>query len=214
MFTDTHGGEPLVAGEALTTRPGFWAAHLAELCAEAECATAPDPERFGADEADTDAMFEVLFDPDRWPVLRVPVTDGPTHVVIHYNADGECGVVRVRAQPTGDADPPPRYLPEEPVRRPGPTWAGLTRIADGPPGPGDGVRDPAARLLLLLPLVEDPDPAPPAVRARVVEALLAVGAPRDTVHATADHLLGHLAHDDPDDPDHHDHRRRSPLSGG
>ncbi|MFE6759233.1 hypothetical protein ACFVDQ_37545 [Streptomyces sp. NPDC057684] len=60
---------PLVAGESLLARPGFWSNHLMPLCSDGAGAERPAPEWFGDDGADTDALSETLFDPERWPVF-------------------------------------------------------------------------------------------------------------------------------------------------
>lgn len=82
---------PLVAGESLLARPGCWSNYLLAMCSDGGCAEGPVPEWFGEDGADADALSEVLFDPGRWPVFRVPAEDGPGAVVIYRNLDGDYG---------------------------------------------------------------------------------------------------------------------------
>ncbi|MFD8951999.1 hypothetical protein ACFV0B_24455 [Streptomyces xanthophaeus] len=85
------------------------------------------------------------------------------------------------------------------------TWRELIRIADSPSFPDDGVHDTAIRLLLLLPLLTDPD-VPETAMARIAAAL--AGAPRVTASIAAEHLLAHLTKRSRRDPSW-----ASPLSG-
>ncbi|MFB7225569.1 hypothetical protein [Streptomyces sp. NPDC056227] len=84
MLIKGYDDGPLVAGESLLARPGFWSNYLLVMCNDGACAERSAPEWFGDDGADDDAMSEVLFDPDR-PVPRKheePVeVDGQEHVV-------------------------------------------------------------------------------------------------------------------------------------
>ncbi|MGW6713417.1 hypothetical protein ACWF9X_02395 [Streptomyces globisporus] len=82
---------PLVAGESLLARPGFWSNYLLAMCSGGGCAERPVPKWFGEDGADTDALSVVLFDPERWPAFRLPAEDGPGAVVIYRNLDGDYG---------------------------------------------------------------------------------------------------------------------------
>ncbi|WP_405189522.1 hypothetical protein OG473_02445 [Streptomyces anulatus] len=197
---------PLVAGESLLARPGFWPNHLLAMCGDGACAERPVPEWFGDDGADVDALSEVLFDPERWPVFRVPAEDGPGAVVIYRNLVGDYGTDYLLTHPDGsraqqiagrEGDAPGIGL----------TWHELVRIADNPPAAADGAQDGAVRLLLLLPLLADAD-LPEAARERITVALTATRAPQDTAATTADHLLAHLER-----RSRHDPTWESPLSG-
>lgn len=188
----------MVAGEALVGRPGFWSCHLLGLCADGACGGCADPAWFGEDGADADALAEVFFDPERWPVFRVLVGGQGSRggvVVLYRNLGGEFGVNYLRADSASPGE----------VRL---SWSELTRLADGPAFGGDGVRGGAERFLLLLPCLGGAWEEE-AVRGRVVAALRAVGAPEGTVEAAADHLLGHLER-----RPWHDPGGDSPLSGG
>ncbi|MER7909685.1 hypothetical protein [Streptomyces sp. NPDC096068] len=237
MLIEGYDDGPLTAGEPLLDRPGFWSNHLPVLCADGDCAERPDPEWFGDDGADADALSEVLFDPGHWPVFRVPAGTGPGAVVVYRNLAGDHGTDYLLTDPDGggarriarwDAD----------FTGAGLTWRELTGIADGASStaevteaieaaepaepaeapeapeapeasePAEGVRDIPSRLLLLLPLLTDPD-IPEEASARVAAALTEVGAPAHTASATADHLLAHLAR-----RSRHDPAWASPLSGG
>ncbi|MFE3739609.1 hypothetical protein [Streptomyces sp. NPDC059134] len=194
-------------GESLLERPGFWSNHLGAVCGDGECAEQPVPEWFGDDGADADALSEILFDPDRWPVFRVPAEDGPGVVVIHRNLDGDHGTDHLLTRPGGG------HVEQIAGRGrdfsgTGLTWRELIRIADSPSSTAEGVQDAAARLLLLLPLLTDPD-VPDAAAARLTAALVAVGAPPGTVRRAAEHLLSHLT-----GRSRHDPTWASPLSGG
>jgi hypothetical protein len=197
---------PLVAGESLLARPGFWSNYLLAMCSDGGCAERPVPEWFGEDGADADAVSEVLFDPGRWPVFRVPTEDGPGAVVIYRNLDGDYGTDYLLTLPgrsyveqiaSWDGD----------FSGTGLTWRELIRIADSPSFAAEGVQDAAVRFLLLLPLLTDPD-VPEAASARLIAALAVVGAPQDTASITAEHLLAHLTK-----RSRHDPTWASPLSG-
>lgn len=197
---------PLVAAESLLARPGFWSNHLLAMCGDGACAERPIPEWFGDDGADADALSEVLFDPERWPVFRVPAVDGPGAVVIYRNLVGDYGTDYLLTHPD-------RSCAQQIADREGDfsgiglTWHELVRIADNPSAAAEGAQDRAARLLLLLPLLADAD-LPEAARARITAALTAVCAPQGTAATTAEHLLAHLER-----RSRHDPTWESPLSG-
>ncbi|MFF3784339.1 hypothetical protein [Streptomyces sp. NPDC001933] len=197
---------PLVPGESLLVHPGFWSNYLLALCSDGGCAERPVPEWFGEDGADVDALSEVLFDPDRWPVFRVPADDGPGAVVIYRNLDGDYGTDYLLTHPgrscveqiaSWDGD----------FSGSGLTWSELTQIADNPSLADEGVQDTATRLLLLLPLLADPDVQETA-SARLITALTETGTPQDTASIAAEHLLAHLTR-----RSRHDPTWTSPLSG-
>lgn len=209
MLIKGYDDGPLVAGEALLDRPGFWSNHLMPVCGGGASAARPGPEWFGDDGADADALSEVLFDPERWPVFRVPAEDGPGVVVIHRNMIGEYGIDYLLTH-AGRSHAQQVASWEGDLSGVGLTWEELVRLADSPsPSPvAEGVQDTAARLLLVFPLLADsevPEPAP----ARVSAALISVGAPPATASSTAEHLLSHLTR-----RSRHDPAWGSPLSGG
>jgi hypothetical protein len=196
----------LVAGESLLARPGFWSNYLLAMCSDGACGERPVPEWFGDDGADVDALSEVLFDPERWPVFRVPAKEGPGAVVIYRNMVGDYGTDYLLT------DPDRAYVQqiaswEGDFSGIGLTWHELVRIADCPSRMAEGVQDTAARLLLVLPLLTDLDLAE-AATARIAAALTTVGAPQHTASATAEHLLAHLTR-----RSWHDPTWESPLSG-
>ncbi|WP_351234975.1 hypothetical protein [Streptomyces sp. NPDC002133] len=204
VLIEGYNGGPLVAGEPLAARPGFWSHHLWGPCCRDAGAV---PEWFGDDGADVDAMSEVLMDPERWPVFRVPVEGGYEAVVVYRNLVGDCGVDYLFTHPSwstarqiasweGD-------LVGDSLR-----WHELFRIVDSPSSIAEGIEDPAARLLLLLPLLTE-HALPDEATARLTAALIAVGAPQDTAPITAQHLLEHSA-----GSPWHDPTWGSPLSGG
>ncbi|APS20569.1 hypothetical protein ACIQEY_33170 [Streptomyces parvus] len=204
MLIEGYGHGPVVAGESLVGRRGFWASHLLAMCADGTCAGQADPEWFGGDGADADALAEVLFDPEQWLVFRVPVPDGhpvPGVVVVYRNLVDEFGVDYLPGAPGTGA-----CLSSGPVS--GLSWQELTRVADCPRPPAEGVQDASGRFLLLLPLLSG-EWSDEVVRERIVAALVAVGAPEDSVGRAAGHLLGHLER-----RALHDAGWGSPLSGG
>ncbi|MEU5559103.1 hypothetical protein AB0H47_23680 [Streptomyces globisporus] len=198
MLIEGYGHGPVVAGESLVGRRGFWANHLLAMCGDGTCAERAVPEWFGGDGADADALAEVLFDPEQWPVFRVLVPDGhpvPGVVVVYRNLVDEFGVDCL----LGGQD---RCLVA------GLSWQELIRVTDRPEPPADGVQDVSGRFLLLLPLLSG-EWSDEVVRERIVAALVAVGAPEGTVGRAAGHLLGHLER-----RALHDAVWGSPLSGG
>ncbi|MEV7565699.1 hypothetical protein [Streptomyces tanashiensis] len=197
---------PLVPGESLLVRPGFWSNYLLAMCSDGGCAERPVPEWFGEDGADVDALSEVLFDPEHWPVFRVPAEDGPGAVVIYRNLDGDYGTDYLLTHP-GRSYAEQIASWDGDFSGAGLTWLELIRIADNPSLADQGVRDTATRLLLVLPLLTDPD-VPETASARLIAALTATGAPQDTASTAAEHLLAHLTR-----RSHHDPTWASPLSG-
>ncbi|MFJ8546860.1 hypothetical protein ACIRFH_33760 [Streptomyces sp. NPDC093586] len=198
---------PLVPGESLLVHPGFWSNYLLAMCGDGECAERPVPEWFGEDGADVDALSEVLFDSEHWPVFRMPAEDGPGVVAIYRNLDGDYSTDYLITHPGGsDAERIASW--DGGFSGTGLTWHELIRIADNPSLADEGVQDTATRFLLLLPLLTDPD-VPETASARVIAALTATGATQDTVSLAAEHLLAHLAR-----RSHHDPTWASPLSGG
>lgn len=198
---------PLVPGESLVVQPGFWSNYLLAMCSDGWCAERPVPEWFGDDGADVDALSEVLFDPERWPVFRVPAQDGPGVVVVYRNLDGDHGTDYLLTDP-GRSSVEQIASWDGDFSGTGLTWRELIRIADSPACAAEGVQDTAARFLLLLPLLTDPD-VPETASARLIAALAAIGAPPGTISITAEHLLAHLTR-----RSRHDPTWASPLSGG
>ncbi|MFI0968458.1 hypothetical protein ACH4S8_45120 [Streptomyces sp. NPDC021080] len=205
MLIKGYDDGPLVAGESLLARPGFWSNYLM-MCGDGSSATRPVPEWFGDDGADTDALSEVLFDPERWPVFRVPAEDGPGVVVIYRNLVGDYGIDYLLTHP-GRSHAQQIANWEGDLSGTGLTWHELVRLADSPSPAAEGVNDTAARLLLVLPLLADSE-VPESASARLSAALTSAGAPQDTVFSTAERLLTRLTR-----RSHHDPTWGSPLSG-
>ncbi|MBD3554397.1 hypothetical protein [Streptomyces sp. SP18CM02] len=207
-----YGGGPAVVGEELVGRAGFWGCHLLGLCEDGACDERAEPAWFGGDGADADALAEVLFDPERWPVFRVPVEGAAPAggvAVVYRNLDGDGGVEyrrtgAVAGGATGAVTGGATGGGTGDVRL---SWGELVAVADGPGGGGDGVSDRDERFLLLLPCLRGTWEEAVA-RERVVAALVAVGAPEDTVERAAGHLLGHLERRAVHEPGW-----KSPLSG-
>ncbi|MFC8720932.1 hypothetical protein [Kitasatospora sp. NPDC057198] len=178
---------PLVEGERLLGRAGFWSNHLLAMCRSAAGGARPVPEWFGDDGADTDALAEVLLDDQAWPTFRIPFRGGHSAVVVYRNLVGDLGIDYLltradwhRAEEVAGFDGD--------WYGPGLSWRDIAHIAETPDLAAPGVHDTAARLLLLLPLLAD-DELPPEAPARVSAALTAVEAPDDSARNTADHLL-------------------------
>ncbi len=178
---------PLVAGEWLLERAGFWSNHLLTMCRFTSGGPRPAPEWFGDDGADTDALSGVLLDDRAWPALRIPFRGGHSAVVVYRNLVGDYGIDYLLTR----ADRPrPEDLSgfDGDWYGPGLSWREVVHIAETPDLAAPGVHDAAARVLLLLPLLAD-DALPPEAPARVGAALTAVGAPEGSARETADHLL-------------------------
>ncbi|WP_306324532.1 hypothetical protein [Streptomyces venezuelae] len=197
---------PLVPGELLLLHPGFWSNYLLAMCSDGGCPERPVPEWFGEDGADVDALSEVLFDPERWPLFRVPAEGGPGAVVVYRNLDGDYGTDYLLTHP-GRSYAEQIASWDGDFSGTGLTWHELIRIADSSSLADEGVQDTATRFLLLLPLLTDPD-VPESASARLIAALAAVGAPQDTAPIAAEHLLAHLTR-----TSRHDPTWASPLSG-
>ncbi|MDP9950525.1 MULTISPECIES: hypothetical protein [Streptomyces] len=212
MVITGYGDGLAVVGEELVGRAGFWGCHLLGLCEDGACDERAEPAWFGGDGADADALAEVLFDPERWPVFRVPVegaAPGGGVAVVYRNLDGDGGVEYrrtggVTGAVTEGATGAATGGGTGDVRL---SWGELVAVADGPGGGGDGVSDRDERFLLLLPCLRGTWEEAVA-RERVVAALVAVGAPEDTVERAAGHLLGHLERRAVHEPGW-----KSPLSG-
>ncbi|MEV8005324.1 hypothetical protein AB0P10_21940 [Streptomyces parvus] len=206
MLIEGYGHGPVVAGESLLGRRGFWTNHLLALCGDGTCAGRADPEWFGGDGGDADALAELLFDPEQWPVFRVLVPDGhPASgvVVVYRNLVDEFGVDYLPGGPTTGTG-----TGFSPALVSGLSWRELVRVADCPEPPADGVQEASGRFLLLLPLLSG-EWSDEVVRERIIADLVAVGAPECTVGRAAGHLLGHLER-----RALHDAGWGSPLSGG
>ncbi|MFJ6614813.1 hypothetical protein ACIQPT_31570 [Streptomyces sp. NPDC091289] len=206
MLIKGYDEGPLVAGEPLLTRPGFWSSYLMTMGGAGTGVERPVPEWFGDDGADTDAVTDILFDPERWPVFRVPAADGAGVAVIYRNLEGDHGIDYLLTRP-GRSCAERITGGDGGFSGTGLTWHELVRFADSPAPAADGVLDSAARLLLLLPLLDElavPGTAP----AQLGAALTAAGAPQDTAPSTAEYLLSHLM-----GRPRHDSTWDSPLSG-
>lgn len=211
-----HG--PLTAGEPLADRPGFWANHLLGWCQAGPDGEHPEPQWFGDDGADTDALAEVLYDERAWPVLRVPFRDGHSAVAVFRNFADDPGLDFLLAHP-GWAGAETLLSYDGDRRGPGLRWRQLVHVADSVPdrgpesgpdsGPEGGLYGPAARLLLLLPVLIDGRRNATEAVPRIASALTAVGAPQETAALAARCLI-----DGPGDGAWHDPAWGSPLSGG
>ncbi|TQF01552.1 hypothetical protein E6W39_03960 [Kitasatospora acidiphila] len=181
MARHWYSSVPVVDGLPLLGEPGFWAAHLVDLY-EGE-----PPEAFGVDAGDAGAMLDRLQDKSAWPMFTVPL-EGGFSIVVHYNSGEEYTTTDYFLVSPGGADVV-LASPDEDRIGPGLCWPELVAILRAPDG-ADGVTDPHARLLLLLPALGDSRVPEEAVGA-VVEALIANGAP-DECEALARQLLaGH-----------------------
>ncbi|MFJ8045453.1 hypothetical protein ACIRBX_33595 [Kitasatospora sp. NPDC096147] len=198
---------PLVAGERLLERAGFWSNHLLAAYRSTAGGTRPEPEWFGVDGADADALAEVLLDDQAWPALRIPFRGGHSAVAVYRNLIGDYGIDYLLTQPDWSRTADLSGFDGD-WYGPGLSWRDIVNIAGAPDLTAPGVHHPASRLLLLLPLLADDD-LPPGAHARVGAALAAIGAPEDSARDTADHLLRNRrsAAGRPGDTD-------SPLSGG
>ncbi|MFH8387590.1 hypothetical protein ACH4E7_43040 [Kitasatospora sp. NPDC018058] len=179
MARHWYSSAPVVDGLPLLDEPGFWAAHLVDLCEDVS------PEAFGVDAADAGAMLERLHDKSAWPMFTVPL-EGGFSIVVHYNSGEEyTSTDYFLVHPNG----PDAVLASTDQDRTGPglCWPELAAILHAPDG-AVGVTDPHARLLLLLPVLGDSAVPAEAVDA-VTESLIAQDAP-EGCEALAQRLLG------------------------
>ncbi|MEU6589522.1 hypothetical protein ABZ923_09850 [Streptomyces sp. NPDC046881] len=185
MVMARHGyaSSPVVDGLPLLAEPEFWAAHLVDLYDDALV------ESFGVDPADVEGMLERLCDKAAWPVFRIPLPGGHS-ILVHYNSGEEyTSTDYFIVHPDWWTNELVLAGTDEDRIGPGLCWAELAALLHAP-GDGEGVTDPHARLLLLLPALGDTDVPAEAVTL-VQEALVAQGAPDDCA-ALARHLLqGH-----------------------
>ncbi|WP_256123069.1 hypothetical protein [Streptomyces sp. LUP47B] len=185
MLIDGYDDAPLVAGEELLSLPGYWAAYLMWLCETED--DEPDPAWFGADEADADAAYEGLANQERWPVFRIPFSEGHSAVVLARNLADDAGTEYLVTHPSWDRLGHLATLDGHQAG-PGLSWRELIHIARTTELAAPGVHDPSARLLLLLPALGDSDL--PTDAADVLRgALTWAGAPETETHRLIDALL-------------------------
>ncbi|MFF3459892.1 hypothetical protein ACFYXH_37460 [Streptomyces sp. NPDC002730] len=173
----------LVAAEELVTGPAFWFLHLCSWHEEREAVR----ERFGADTADVDALYEQLADEEHWPVFRVPLGGGHTAVVAHRNFPQDSGIdYFVRHPEWGRLG----HLGQMDGHDSGPglSWHELTAIAAAVPDGVEGLADPAERFLMLLPMLRDID-MPHDAAAVVAQALTDCGIPQEHAQDVAGKIL-------------------------
>ncbi|MFD5099842.1 hypothetical protein [Streptomyces albidochromogenes] len=179
MARHLYTSAPVVDGLPLLEEPGFWAAHLAELCEGLPV------EGFGVDAADAGAVLERLESKDAWPVFTVPLAENHS-VIVHYNSGEEyTSTDYFLVHPDWRRDPVLASTDQDRIG-PGLCWPELAALLHGPPGAA-GVTDPHQRLLLLLPVLGDANVPAQAVTT-LMDALRAIGAPHDC-ESLARHLL-------------------------
>ncbi|MEU9446061.1 hypothetical protein AB0D42_35385 [Streptomyces sp. NPDC048304] len=182
MARNCYSSSPVVDGHPLVDEPGFWPAHLADLSG------GHPPDAFGCDADDAAAVLDRLHDPSAWPRFTVPLTGGFT-IVVHYNSGEEFTTTDYfLTHPDWSQD---LALASDDQDRLGPglCWPELAALLEAPPG-AEGVTDPHARLLLLLPVLGDAAVPQEAVT-RVGEALVAQGAPEASEALARQLLQGH-----------------------
>ncbi|MEV0368961.1 hypothetical protein AB0I10_03905 [Streptomyces sp. NPDC050636] len=177
-----YASSPVIDGLPLIAEPGFWAAHLADLYEGLPV------ESFGVDAADAGAVLDRLHDASAWPVFHVPLAGGHSIVVHYNNGEDNSSTDYFLTHPDWSCDEVLASNDEDRIG-PGLCWPELTALFDCPPR-AVGVTDPHTRLLLLLPVLGDPDVSTEAISA-VKAALKAHNAP-EACEALARRLLqGH-----------------------
>lgn len=168
MARRLYASSPVVDGLPLLAEPEFWAAHLVEMYEGSQV------ESFGVDPADVEGMLERLGDRAAWPMFRIPLAGGHS-IVVHYNSGEEyTSTDYFVVHPAWRTNGLVLASTDEDRIGPGLCWAELAALLPAPEG-ADGVTDPHARLLLLLPVLGDANIPAEAV-ASVREALAAQGA--------------------------------------
>ncbi|MFI9045975.1 hypothetical protein [Streptomyces sp. NPDC053427] len=173
---------PVVDGHPLLGEPGFWAAHLADLCEGFSA------EAFGVEPWEAGDMLERLHDKSAWPVFSVPLTGGFA-IVVHYNSGEEFTTTDYFLTHPDWFGALALASDDQDRMGPGLCWPELAALLEAPEDAA-GVTDPHARLLLLLPVLGDAA-APPEALAAVVAALVAAGAPEDCEPLARCLLEGH-----------------------
>jgi hypothetical protein len=175
----------LVAGEDLARDPAFWLAHLLLTMGD----PGEEAGRYGVDESAYEEMVDRLSDPEQpWPVLRIPFDGGHTVYVAYANFEDAANVdFFVRHPSWGRLG----FLGQCGVDEAGPglSWAELTTLAASRQDDGEGLTDPAQRLLLLLPMLGDAD-MPAEACDVVAEALSRCGLSPDAAGTLVASLLG------------------------
>ncbi|MFD5632343.1 hypothetical protein [Streptomyces sp. NPDC127072] len=199
-------GHGIAPAEELLGLAGFWPAYFLPAWDE----FMEEPELFGADEADVDAATEALYSArEVWPAYRIPLAGRHLLWTVHRNFPDDPGTDYLITHPDWDRDVPLASL-EGHFSGPGLSWPELVAVADSAPARAEGVRDPALRLLLLLPAFGDADVPVPEAQARISGALTAVGVATGAAPGVARRLLDHPFWDGPS----WTARGGSPLSGG
>lgn len=199
-------GHGIAPAEELLGLAGFWPAYFLPGWDE----FIEEPGLFGADEADVDAATEALYSAQEiWPAYRIPLAGGHLLWIVHRNFPDDPGTDYLITHPDWDRDVPLASL-EGHFSGPGLSWPELVAVADSAPARAAGVRDPALRLLLLLPAFGDADVPVAEAVSRISGALTAVGVPESAAPEVAERLLDHPFWDGPTWVT----QGGSPLSGG
>ncbi|WP_051782323.1 MULTISPECIES: hypothetical protein [unclassified Streptomyces] len=175
----------LVASEDLARDPAFWLAHI--------LLTMGDPgepsEPYGVDASAYDAMVDRLGDPEQpWPVLRVRIDGGHTVHAVYANWEDESNVdFFIRHPKWGRLGHLGQCGADE--AGPGLSWRELLALATSTQDGSEGLTDPSARLLLLLPMLGDAD-MPGEARDTVARALSHCGIRAEAADDLAGLLLG------------------------
>ncbi|OEJ23057.1 hypothetical protein AR457_38345 [Streptomyces agglomeratus] len=182
MARHLYASAPVVDGLPLLEEPGFWAAHLAELCEGLPL------EDFGVDAADAGAALERLENKAAWPVFTVPLAESHS-IIVHYNSGEQyTSTDYFLVHPDWRWDLVLASTDQDRIG-PGLCWPELAALLPSPPGAA-GVTDPHARLLLLLPVLGDANVPAQAVPT-LMDALRTVGAPDDCEALARQLLRGH-----------------------
>ncbi|QLQ36765.1 hypothetical protein [Micromonospora robiginosa] len=173
---------PLVDGTPLLNDALFWPTFLAGTMAPHRDSLVASA--FGVALDDCFDYFSRLTDADAWPSFRIALPDGYEIDLVYWNEPGEKGNFFILCQPERGYQVDLANVGGHEFR-PGLSWPELTGAAN-PSSASDGVVDPSARLLLLLPTFGDAD-VPPEATAMTTAALRACGAGSE-----ADELAAYL----------------------
>ncbi|WUR58112.1 hypothetical protein OHS32_23705 [Micromonospora chokoriensis] len=162
---------PIVDGVPLLSDELFWPTYLAATMAPHRDSLVTSA--FGVAIDDCFEYFARLIDDEAWPAFRMPLPKGYEIDLVYWNEPDEKGTQYILCHSDRDSNIDLANVGGHEFR-PGLSWPELAAAAHSGSAP-NGIVDPSARLLLLLPAFGDAD-VPPDATATVTAALMSCGA--------------------------------------